>query len=265
MEFVRTAPEIRSCRISLKRAGRGRSLLYLHGASGAAEVQPFMADLAAHFDVLVPEHPGFGGSDEPEWLENIHDLAYFYLDFLDHLELRNVLLVGSSLGGWLALEIGIRNTSRIAAISVSAPAGLYAAGLSRGDVFLWTAEERVRNLYHEQSLADQALAIARSTESMDASLKNQYSFARLAWEPRLFDPHLGKWLHRIDRPTQIIWGANDQVLPAAYADEFARHLVGASTHVISECGHLPQIEKREEYVRMLRAFERDLTNSGASA
>jgi hypothetical protein len=73
--------EIDGCRINLRRGGASAPLLYLHGASGAPMITPFMEKLAGSFEVLVPEHPGFGLSDEPEWLENIHDLAYFYLDF----------------------------------------------------------------------------------------------------------------------------------------------------------------------------------------
>ena len=82
MPFKQSFVEINQCRISMLRGGTGEMLLYLHGANGAGAVQPFMTKLAERFDVIVPEHPGFGLSDEPNWLENIHDLAYFYLDFL---------------------------------------------------------------------------------------------------------------------------------------------------------------------------------------
>ena len=75
-----------------------------------------MADLAARHDVIVPEHPGFGASDTPDWLDTIPDLANFYLDFLDQLDLNDVDLVGFSLGGWIAAELAARNTraSRLA-------------------------------------------------------------------------------------------------------------------------------------------------------
>ena len=76
---------VRGCNIGLMRGGAGEPLLILHGASGAGAWLPFMRSLAEKFDVIVPEHPGFGDSDTPDWLDTIHDLAYFYLDFLDHL------------------------------------------------------------------------------------------------------------------------------------------------------------------------------------
>ena len=52
-------------------------------------------------------------------------------------------------------------------------------------------------------------------------IKNRFTFARLAWEPRLFDPHLNKWIKRIDLPTQIIWGEQDRIAPIAVAKQIA--------------------------------------------
>src|SRR2546421_294622 len=91
---------VRGCSIKLMRGGAGEPLLVLHGASGAGAWLPFMRSLAEKFDVLVPEHPGFGESDTPDWLDTIHDLAYFYLDVLGQFDLDRVHLVGISLGGW---------------------------------------------------------------------------------------------------------------------------------------------------------------------
>ena len=224
-----------------------------------------MTALAADHDVLVPEHPGFGGSDEPAWFDTIHDLAYFYLDLLDRLNLRDVFVVGSSIGGWLALEIAIRNCDRIAAVALASPAGLYVPGLRRGDIFLWSAEEKARNLYFDQALAERALARVPTPLDVDIEFKNQHGFARVAWEPRLFDPHLSKWLHRVTVPTQIIWGADDKVIPAGYAAEFARLIPDSAVEIIPQCGHLPHVEKPEPFVRILRAFEASAKNKGRAA
>jgi pimeloyl-ACP methyl ester carboxylesterase len=252
--FAPSTIEIAGCRIALKRGGRGRSLLYLHGAGGAAVIAPFMTELAASFDVLVPEHPGFGASDEPQWLDNIHDLAYFYLDFIEQLDLRDLTVIGTSIGGWLALEIAIRNASRLRCISVVGPAGIYVPGVKRGDVFLWSPEERVRNLFEDQTLAERMLAQQPTPEEAEAALKNHYTLARLAWEPRLFDPHLHKWLHRIKLPAQVIWGEGDKIIPAAYAEAFKRLIPHARVDVIPRCGHLPPLEKPRDFLRAFLDF-----------
>jgi len=83
-----------------------------------------MAELAKRFDVIVPEHPGFGASDTPAWLDTVGDLANFYLDFLDALDLRGVHLVGSSLGGWIAADLAVRNASRLASLTLIGAAGI---------------------------------------------------------------------------------------------------------------------------------------------
>ncbi|HYU68833.1 MAG TPA: alpha/beta hydrolase [Burkholderiales bacterium] len=254
LSFNQELCEVRGCRITLKRCGSGPKLLYLHGANGAASVRPFMEELAKGFNVLVPEHPGFGGSDEPDWLDNIHDLAYFYLDFLEQLDLKDVLLVGASIGGWLALEIAVRDTSRIRALTAVGPLGIYVPGLKRGDLFLWSPEEKVRNLFFDQKIAEQMLAQPTTPEQIETEVKNQYTVARLAWEPRMFDPHLAKWLHRVRVPTQIIWGDSDRVLPAGYAADFKKLIPHARVDIVARCGHTPHVEKPQEFARLVREF-----------
>jgi len=254
MAFSQSFIEVDGCKINLRRGGSGEPLLYLHGSSGASAVMPFMEKLAARFDVLVPEHPGFGASDEPAWLENIHDLAYFYLDFLKRLDLRNVHVVGSSLGGWLALEMAVRDCSRIASLVLVGPSGISVRGVQPGDIFLWSPEELMRNLFFDAKLAEQRLAEPMTPELLDVSLKNRHTVARLAWEPRLNDPFLHKWLHRVNVPVKIVWGEADKILPVAYAREFKKLMPAAEVEIIPRCGHLPQAEKPQEFCDIVFRF-----------
>jgi pimeloyl-ACP methyl ester carboxylesterase len=251
MKFSQSFIEVDGCRVNLRRGGSGPPLLYLHGASGAPVIMPFMQQLAERFDVLVPEHPGYGLSDEPAWLENIHDVAYFYLDFLEHLELDNVTVVGSSMGGWMAMELAVRDASRLASLVLVAPAGISAPGVQPADIFLMSAEELVRNLFFDQRLAEARLAEPVTAEALDIALKNKHTTARLAWEPRLHDPFLPKWLHRIDVPVKIIWGKEDRILPIAFMEEYKRLIPKAQTHVVEGAGHLPQAEKPDLFVELV--------------
>ena len=248
MPFTDTFVEVDGCKTHLRRGGAGEPLLFLHGASGAPVVLPFMEKLAQRFEVLVPEHPGWGRSDEPEWLENIHDAAYFYLDFLKFLNLKSVTLVGSSMGGWIAMEMAVRDTSRIKSLVLVSPAGIAAPGVQPADIFLMPPEEMVRNLFVDQKLAEARLA---QPEDLDISLKNRHTTARLAWEPRLHDPHLGKWLHRIDVPVKIVWGRQDRILPVGLLESLRNFLPKAQVHVLENCGHLPQVEKVDEFVEIV--------------
>jgi pimeloyl-ACP methyl ester carboxylesterase len=254
MAFSQRFIEVDGCRINLRRGGSGEPLLYLHGANGAPAVLPFMEKLAQRFDVLVPEHPGFGASDEPEWLENMHDLAYFYLDLLKSLELRGVHLVGSSLGGWLALEMAVRDASRLKSLVLVGSAGISVPGVSPGDVFLWSPDELARNLFFDPALAEKMIAQPMTPELLDVSLKNRHTVARLGWEPRMHDPFLRKWLHRVSVPVKIVWGEADKILPVAYAGEFKRLMPGAEIEIIPRCGHLPQTERPEEFCDIVTRF-----------
>src|SRR5436305_1144312 len=83
----------------------------------------------------------FGASDTPEWLDTIADLANFYLEFLDQLDLRDVHLVGSSLGGWIAADLAVRNASRLASLTLAGAAGIHVPGVPQVDTFLSNDEQ----------------------------------------------------------------------------------------------------------------------------
>lgn len=243
------------CRTRLRRGGSGPTVLYLHGANGAAAIQPFMEKLASDFDLLVPEHPGFGLSDEPEWLDNIEDLAFFYLDLLDELGLHKVHVVGSSLGGWLAMEMAIRNPERFHSLSLIGTAGVRVPGVQPGDIFLWTPETAARNTFFNQAIADQVLSVIPTTEEeQDVILKNRHTVALLAWQPRLFNPHLTKWLHRIRMPVKLIWGDHDKIIPLAVGEALCSQLPDAQLEVFKDCGHLPQVEFPEAFSQSVKIF-----------
>ncbi len=250
----KTTETVRDCSVSLLRGGSGPPLLFLHGAGGGSVELPFMTRLAEHYDTIAPEHPGFGGSDEPDWLDNIHDVAYFYLDFLKQLDLSGVHLVGMSLGGWIAMEVAVRSTDRLASLTLICPAGVHVPGLATGDPFAWSPEETFRQGFHNPTFAETAIAqLPEAVEADDTWLKNRSSFARLAWEPRLHDPHLPKWLHRIDVPTHIVWGAHDNILSADHAAAIAAAISGASITIVPDAGHFLHIEQADALVDAIRA------------
>jgi pimeloyl-ACP methyl ester carboxylesterase len=242
------------CNIGLTRAGAGRPMLILHGASGPGTWLSCLAELTVRHEVLVPEHPGFGASDTPDWLDNIGDLAHFYLDFLDQLDLNDVDLVGFSLGGWIAAELAVRNSNRLASLTLISAAGIHVNGVERIDPFLMTQEQRLRAYFHDPKRADEMIQRVLRPENEDMNFKNQTTTARIVWQPRDYDPHLHKWLHRIDVPTHVIWGANDRLFPKEYALAYQRMIPGAKVTIIPECGHVPQIEQRQAFLAALEGF-----------
>jgi pimeloyl-ACP methyl ester carboxylesterase len=248
---------VHGCKIRLMRAGKGAPLLYLHGAGGASLWLPFMEKLSQSFDLFVPEHPGFGGSDTPEWLDNVGDLAYFYLDFIRQFGLKDVTLVGSSLGGWTAAELAVRSCHDLRALVLSCPAGIHVKGVSKGDLFLWSPEQTIRNMYHDQEFADELLKLPLTEEQQMIAAKNRLTTAKLGWQPRLYNAHLAKWLHRISVPTLLLWGDHDKVIPPPHGPAYQRLIPGSRLEVFENCGHIPQVEKMDEWVGKIVAFARE--------
>ena len=249
-----TEIRIRGIAVRLHRAGRGPTMLFLHGAGGVPQWLPFFDALAERYEILVPEHPGFGGSDNPPWIRSMADLALFYLDLVEEAGLDRIHLIGNSLGGWLAAEILIRDRSRFKSLVQLAPAGIRVKGVPAGDTFIWGPEEAVRNLYHDQSFAERILALKPSEEQMDVMLKNRFTVAKLGWQPRWFNPDLEKWLHRIKLPALVVWGEDDRIMPPAYAALWRERLPLARLIMVEACGHLPHAEKADLVARHVCAF-----------
>ncbi|MBX6316980.1 alpha/beta fold hydrolase [Pigmentiphaga sp.] len=245
---------VRDTALRISRAGRGQPLLFLHGPAGLAESQPLVEALAAHYDCHAPEHPGYGGSPVPPWLDNVRDLANFYLDYLDQQKLSGVHLVGYDLGGWIAAELAVRNGHALASLTLISAQGIHVPGVPTIDVFLRTDEELVRDTYHDPALAEKVLERKPTEEELDLAVRNKEITARLTWQPRGHDPDLAKWLHRITVPTLVLWGANDRILPAEYGRSWRDRIARANLVELGECGHAPHLERTAETVAALTRF-----------
>jgi len=254
VDHTATRLSVRGCNIALMRGGAGRPLLFLHGGNDAGIWIPALADLAARRDVLAPVHPGFGASDTPDWLDTVADLASFYLDVLDQLDLSNVDLVGCDLGGWIAAELAVRNTRRLSSLTLVGAAGIHVKGVAQLDPFLRTDAENIRDLFHDPTRSRELWQHLSHKEMEDVVLKNQTTTAKLTWQPRGYNPHLYKWLHRVDVPTLLIWGADDRLYPKDYAAAYQRLIPGAKTAIIADCGHLPHVEQPRAFVAALQEF-----------
>ena len=245
---------VNGCKMRVLRGGQGAPLLYLHGALGVYAWTPFMEKLSQRFDLIVPDHPGFGESDTPDWLDNVGDLAYFYLDVMQALRLTGVHLSGTTLGGWIAAEIAVRDCHPLKSLTLTAPAGIHVKGLSKGDFFMWSPEQFVRNLTHDPAVADAMLAVPVTEAQQLTAMKNRLATAKLAWQPRLYNPHLAKWLHRVSVPTLILWGDHDKIIPPGYGPAFRDLIPGARLEVFENCGHVPHIEATDAWVAKVTGF-----------
>ena len=172
--------DVRGTRIRVLRGGSGAPLIFLHGASGHVGWLPFLERLSQRFDVIAPEHPGFGASDDPPWLDRPSDLAYFYLDLIAALKLDRVHLMGTSLGGWIAAELAVRNTSRLASLTLVCAVGILANdGAPMDDMFRMSAEENARRFYFDPDRVRRRLEGLRVSRSAHAGAQPQHGRAPL--------------------------------------------------------------------------------------
>lgn len=227
-----------------KRGGKsgGPTILYLRSEESLPADKAFVDALAADHEVIIPDHPGFGQSDNPDWLRGMGDTAYFYLDFLQSLGAKDLHIVGASIGGWIGAEIAVRDISRIASLSLIAPYGVREKGQRYGDIFLWTPDQNIRHRFADQAFAEQFLGVEHTSRETTELLKDRYATARLGWAPRFHNPELQRWLHRIDRPALLVWGDSDRIAPPAMAKAWQAGLPNSQLVTINNCGHLPHME-----------------------
>ncbi|MFP6734363.1 MAG: alpha/beta hydrolase [Rhodospirillales bacterium] len=245
---------VRDVELTLRRAGDGETLLLLHGANGNMSWMPIFETLAEQYHVILPDHPGFGDTEAPNWMDNISDVSYFYLDVIDAMELDQFHLAGHSMGGWIAAEIAVRDAHRIKSLTLVSAAGIRVNGTPMGDLFAWSPEETARQVFAQQSFIDEMLAQEPGEEQIEIMLKNRQMAARLCWSPRLHNPDLKKWLHRLTLPTLILWGDSDGIFPEPYAHAYHALIPGSELEVYENCGHVPMAEARDAFLARLAAF-----------
>jgi pimeloyl-ACP methyl ester carboxylesterase len=244
--------------ISLRRGGRGEPLVYLPGSGGQSEWEPFLEMLSQEFDVLVPAHPGWPGSDGLEHLDDVIDMALFYMDLFDTLGLSNVHLAGASLGGMFAAEIAALDGSYVQKLVLCEPAGLWIDDHQPLDFFVASQDELMKALFVDVEAA-MARRQAPNPEDKEAiaraNLDRQQAMAaasKFVWP--IWDKGLKKRIHRIKAPTLIVWGERDGLIPPVYGPEFQRLIPGSRLEVIPDTAHVPMTERPEEFVRIVSKF-----------
>jgi pimeloyl-ACP methyl ester carboxylesterase len=254
MAFVTQTIEINGCKLSLRRGGSGVPLMYLHGTDGLAEWPVMLDTLAEKFDVIAPDHPGFGASEVPPWIDDVSDVAYLYLDAIEKLGLSRLHVVGQSLGGWIALEMAVRSTARLRSLTLISSAGIHVKGVPKADIFMIDPEEQARLAYADAQAGEAAAARAAADKYQDQAVLNRIASARFGWQPRFFNPRLERWLHRVNVPTHVIWGDQDRIIPPAYGAAFHRLIPGSKLTTIPDAGHLPHVERADAVANAMHSF-----------
>jgi len=246
---------IDDAKIVLLEAGEGRPLLILHDELGPPEWQSWHADLARHRRLIMPIAPGFRG-DRFKWMRNVTDLSRLYGRVLRQLALGPIDVAGFSFGGWVAAEMAVNDPAQFQRAAFVAPFGIKPSEGYITDMYILTTAE-----YLKMSVADveatpefAPLYTGAAPAVIESWEDGRIETAQLAWEPYMHNPALPWHLRGVTLPSLIVWGDKDAILPRSAVDAYAQALHGARLEVLKGCGHRPEIERREDFVRLITRF-----------
>jgi pimeloyl-ACP methyl ester carboxylesterase len=270
LEFHRT--KAKGCEISYLEAGTGDPVICIHGLGGTkGSFLPTVAALADDYRVIALDLPGFGDSDKP--FGAAYDAAYFAditAAFMEKLEIEKAHLIGNSMGGRVALELGFDHSDKVSKLALLAPSlawlreRRWAAPLKllRPELGILQPAPRpiveaiVRRLIPG---ADDGWTAAGVDEFLRAYLERngRAAFYAAARNIYLEEPHgeHGFWtrLKTLQTESLFVWGKKDNVVPIAVA-RHVEEALPAAEHVEIDCGHVPQVERPRETQQAVKRF-----------
>ncbi|WP_179414628.1 alpha/beta fold hydrolase [Mucilaginibacter sp. E4BP6] len=227
-----------------------QSIILLHGLFGGLSN---WESVAQHFDdrfnILIPTLPLY----EKYKTDPLEYLLKFLEKTIDSTGLKNIILVGNSLGGHLALRYIERHPKNVARLVLTGSSGLYentqfGSFLKRGNYTY--IKERVAATFFDEKLATDELV----KEVMQVTTNPFKCICAIKTARSAQRDNVRPILPNILMPVLLIWGENDQITPAAVAKEFHHHLPNSKLVMLPECGHAPMMEKPQEFNAAIDAF-----------
>jgi len=253
------------------------TLVLVHGINSISPRAPFLDPLAEHGEIFAPSHPGFGNSPGPGDLDTMYDLVHVYQSVLDATPAENVTLVGFSFGGWIAAEVAVSGHRKLDRLVLVDPVGIKLGGREQRDIahfFNTSPAELNRRAWHDPARRPAgcyglgwhtAIDDAMTDQEMITLARNWDSLCIYAWRPHMYNPQLKNWLHRIQVPTLVVWGASDRIVTPDYGRAYANLIPGAEFAVIGEAGHHPELEQPQAFVDQVARFLGHATGRVAAA
>ncbi|WP_030240351.1 alpha/beta fold hydrolase [Streptomyces sp. NRRL S-350] len=239
--------------LTLDEEGAGRPVLVLHGGGGPATVAGLARHLSRTARTITPVHPGWDGTHRPAWLTGVDDLALVYLRLLHERGLRDVLVVGSSLGGWIAAEMAVRDSAgTITGLVLIDAVGVQVETEPITDVFALDARGVAEHSWHDPDRSYVAPADV-PTEELARRHANMATMRVLAGDPYMHDPTLLRRLGQVRVPALLLWGESDRIVTPAYGAAYADAFGNGRLEVIPGAGHLPQLEQPEAVFALVDA------------
>src|SRR5215813_5552216 len=236
--------------MQVTRAGDGPPVLVLHHDVGTLTRLPFYDALARRFTVLVPSHPGYDGSQRPDWMRSVRDLAAVHQWLLGELaETRapgTVSIVGLGFGGWVAAEMASQAPRTFKELVLVGAMGLKPERGAIADQALVSYIDYVRLGFSDARAFDRVYGADPTTAQLEKWDLNREMTFRIAWKPYMYSPTLPHLLGGVATPALVVWGRNDRIVPLECGEGYAKALPRARLEIVADAGHLVDLEKPDE-------------------
>lgn len=237
--------------------GGGRPCLVLHGIEGHEGWLAFHESLAEHATVYAPSHPGYGHTPCPEWITSVRHQAIFYHWFLQEAALTDVDLIGIGMGGWLAAEMAVMDSSRLRNLVLVDAAGLRPARSEIFDVFVASWRDVIERGFSNARQAPEYQRIYADAPIQDfggAREAGRVMSMRMCFKPYMYDPSLAGMLGKIRVPTLVVWGQDDAIVPFECAEQYQRQIPGSILRTLPACGHFAHLDQPQALAAAVRDF-----------
>jgi pimeloyl-ACP methyl ester carboxylesterase len=248
---------VRGRKVRLYHGGAGPCLLFLHDSFCPGWL-PLHDRLAANYQVFVPIHPGFAGSEDNfDEFEEMEDLIFHYRDLCEVLQLDRPVVAGASFGGWLAAEWAVRYNDTIKNLILIDALGLRLDETPAVDIFALDATAMRQAVFGDPlgMLAMEIIPETPKADSIVSAILARRTLARFAWQfPD--NPRLRRYLDRVRLPTLILWGERDGVVSASHGRAYHQAIANSQYATIPDLGHLPHVEAPELCIEIMCNFLR---------
>lgn len=245
--------------IKVKVAGAGAPVVYLHPAGGLTW-DPFLSHIAEGNTVYAIEFPGTSTGDPyaVHLVDELSDVVLIYEEVLRSLGLNRPVIIGQSFGGMIAAELVAAYPDIASKVILLDPIGLWREDLPIAIWLATAAEDLPALLFHDPTCAGAAAMFAPPENPDIAAAATAAQIWAIGATAKFAFPvpdrGLRARLHRVSAPVLVVWGRQDRLVPAGYADEWQKELNDVRVALIDDCGHVPQVEKLDETLAVVESF-----------
>jgi pimeloyl-ACP methyl ester carboxylesterase len=236
------------------KGGSGDPLLVLHHDIGSPAGLPFYDLLARNFTVYLPSHPGYEGSERPNWLRNVRDVAVIYQSLLAERGLTGISLLGLGFGGWIAAEMATMAPAAFRRLVLVGAMGILPAAGEILDQALVSYVEYVRAGFEDAGTFERIWGAEPPVSQLEQWDLNREMTFRIAWKPYMYNPSLPHLLGGVRAPALVVWGRRDRIVPLECGERYAKALPKARLAVLEGAGHFVEMEQPDAVGKLVTEF-----------